>query len=324
MAKAVGLISGGLDSILATKMILDQGISVIGLNFISPFFDNSSFVENLSKVFSIDIHIERLGADYINIIKNPKYGYGKNLNPCIDCHIFMLKQAKSLMEKINADFVFTGEVLNERPMSQNFTALSIIEKESSLEGVLLRPLSAQLLPPTVVELRNIVKRELLGNIQGRSRKPQLELAHKFGITKFPQPAGGCLLTDPDFSRRLKDAFLHNEDTLFDITLLKIGRHFRLDDPQTSKIIVGRNEKENELLHKLVRDVDLLLEPVDTPGPVVMVPNRNPTPQIINFACGLCARYSDKSDNKELVKVKFNDIIIEAMPLNDEVINKYRI
>ncbi|MEO0132299.1 MAG: tRNA 4-thiouridine(8) synthase ThiI [candidate division WOR-3 bacterium] len=324
MIKAIGLISGGLDSILAAKMVLEQGVMVIGVNFISPFFDKSQFVNETAKLLGIEIQIIELKDDYIKLIKNPKYGYGKNLNPCIDCHMYMLRLAKQIMESENADFVFTGEVLDERPMSQNRQALEIIEKESGLEGKLLRPLSAQLLAPTVAELEGKIKRELLGCIRGRSRKPQLELARKFGITSFPQPAGGCLLTEPSFAGRLRDAFRYGEDTIYEINLLKIGRHFRFDDPQNTKVIVGRDKRENQILSRLAREVDLVLEPVDTTGPVVLVPNRKPTPLILNLASGLCARYSDKVHNENLVKVKYKDIIMEVAPLSDEVINKYRI
>jgi tRNA U34 2-thiouridine synthase MnmA/TrmU len=323
MAKAVGLFSAGLDSILAVMLILEQQIEVLGVTFISYFFDNSQQAQTWANRLGIPLKIIRLPGEYLKIVKCPKYGYGRNLNPCIDCHIYMLKKAKLLMEELKADFVFTGEVLNERPMSQNRHALLIIEKESGLNGKLLRPLSAQLLEPTTVEILGIVNRQLLGRISGRSRKPQIELAHKYGIFDFPQPAGGCLLTDSSFSKRLKDAFLHYEETERDIELLKIGRHFRLDDALHTKVIVGRNKQENERLRQLAQTDDIILEPLYVPGPIVLIPNRSPTEEIINLAGKICARYTDRN-NQALVKLKFNDIIIEAEPLGEEMINKYRI
>jgi len=322
MVKAIGLISGGLDSILATKMISEQGIEVIGVCFTSPFFDNSKYSKSLTDKLGIELKIINLDTDYINMIKKPKYGYGKNFNPCIDCHAFMLKQAKNLMEELNADFIFTGEVLNERPMSQNKQALNNIEREAGLKGLLLRPLSAQLLEPTIPEIQGLIDRNKLGKISGRSRKPQLELAKKYTITDFHQPAGGCLLTEPNFSKRLKDALEHNEASLNDLELLKIGRHFRLLDDK-SKIIVGRDESENNRLVGLSEKSDLILQPVENKGPIVLVRHYQNDPNIISIAAGLCARYSDKGGNN-LVKIKFNDIIIEAVPLTEGLINEIRI
>ncbi|MBS4015388.1 MAG: tRNA 4-thiouridine(8) synthase ThiI [Candidatus Latescibacteria bacterium] len=321
MVKAIGLVSGGLDSILAVKIILEQNILVIGVSFISPFFDNSQFIKKLCKELKIESVIIEFGKEYIGMLKNPKYGYGKNLNPCIDCHTYMLKQAKILMQERDADFIFTGEVLNERPMSQNRQALVNIERESGLKGYLLRPLSAQLLEPTIAENKGLIDRNRLGKISGRSRKPQYELAQKYGITDIPQPASGCLLTEPNFNRRLKDALNHNEDAVAELHLLKIGRHFRTE--QGAKIIVGRNESENNELVKLTHPNDLILEPLEIPGPVVLIHNSKNHEQVTKIAAGLCARYSDKSESA-LVKVKVNSIIIETKSLSEELLNKMRI
>lgn len=324
MAKAIGLISGGLDSILAFKMIQEQDIDIIGVCFTSPFFDNIVKVKQTAVQLSIRLEIITFDDDYIKMIQNPKYGYGKAFNPCIDCHAYMLKKAKELMEKLNADFVFTGEVLGERPMSQNLQALKNIERESGLIGKLLRPLSAQLLDMTIGENTGIIDRTKLGKISGRSRKSQLELAKKYGITDFPQPAGGCLLTDKGFSQRLKDAFKHNESSLNDFSLLRIGRHFRLTDNESAKIVVGRNEKENEQIEKLAQESDIIIKTVETVGPIVLIRNYQVVnrEKVIPIAAGLCARYSDKKDR--LVKVKVNDIIIEAEPLDESLINRMRI
>ncbi|MEO0074678.1 MAG: tRNA 4-thiouridine(8) synthase ThiI [candidate division WOR-3 bacterium] len=321
MVKAIGLISGGLDSILAVRMILEQNIQVIGVCFTSPFFDNSQTVQEICKKLQIKLKIIKCGTDYIEIIKHPRYGYGKNLNPCIDCHAYMLKKARQVMTQENADFVFTGEVLNERPMSQNRQALSNIERLAGLTGRLLRPLSAKLLEITIPEQMNLVDRSKLGQISGRSRKPQLLLAKYYGIEEIPQPAGGCLLTDPNYSKRLKDALSHHEETFDDFELLKIGRHFRL--PDGAKIIVGRNQSENERLLKLTNKADLIIEPSETTGPLVLVFNSKDREQAKNFAVGLCSYYSDKN-NTNLVKVKVNSIIIEAHPISKKLIEQMRI
>jgi len=323
MAKAIGLLSGGLDSILAIKMILEQDIEVIGVCFTSPFFDNSKYAKSITAKLGIELRVINFGTDYIEIVKNPKYGYGKNFNPCIDCHTYMLRQAKKLMEEIKADFVFTGEVLNERPMSQNRQALQNIERDAGLIGKLLRPLSTQLLEPTIPETTGIIDRWKLGSISGRSRKPQIELAKKYGITDFPQPAGGCLLTDETFSKRLKDAFDHKEDSINDLELLKIGRHFRASDNESAKIVVGRNEQENKRLNELANDTDLILLPIEIAGPTVLVRNYKDKNIVLPIAAGLCARYCDKGINK-LVKVTVNGIIIETESLDESLINKLRI
>ncbi|MCX8014689.1 MAG: tRNA 4-thiouridine(8) synthase ThiI, partial [candidate division WOR-3 bacterium] len=232
--------------------------------------------------------------------------------------IYMLKQAKEIMLKENANFVFTGEVLGERPMSQNRQALQNIERQSNLVGILLRPLSAQLLEPTLPEKAGLVDRSKLGGISGRSRKPQLELAKKFNITNIPQPAGGCLLTDKNFCERLKDAFNHQEDSLIDIELLKIGRHFRINNV---KVIVGRNERENYQLKKIKQDDDLILEPLEIAGPVVLIRHYHGNSKVLEIAAGLCARYCDK---KGIAKIKCYDIIIEAKPLDESLINDLRV
>lgn len=321
MVKAIGLISGGLDSILAVKMVSEQNIQVIGLTFTSPFFDESERIQRLCELLKIELKIIRFNNDYIDLIKKPKYGYGKNLNPCIDCHTHMLKQAKKLMAQINADFIFTGEVLNERPMSQNRQALQNIERDANLIGMLLRPLSAQLLEPTIPETTGLIDRTKLGKICGRSRKPQLELAKKYSITDFPQPAGGCLLTEPNFCRRLKEAIEHNEVTSKDLELLKVGRHFRFGDK--TKIIVGRNQDENNALEKLSEKNDTILQPAEVTGPTVLIRHLHNTEGTVKIAAGLCARYSDKNNNN-LVKIKVGSGIIEVEPLKDIAINIYRI
>ncbi|MEW6007462.1 MAG: hypothetical protein AB1595_04845 [bacterium] len=253
--KAIALLSGGLDSILAVKLILEQGIEIIALNFTSPFCQcnrkNGCGLESkkVADLFKIPLKVERLAEEYLEMVKNPRYGYGKNMNPCIDCRILIFKKAKAYMEELGASFVISGEVLGERPMSQRRRAMEIIEQDSGLTGLVLRPLSAKLFSPTIPEKEGWVEREKLLAITGRSRKPQMKLAEDLGITDYPCPAGGCLLTDPKFASKMKDLLKYNPDfTMNDVWLLKLGRHFRLS--HLTKLIVGRNEKENKGIKQL--------------------------------------------------------------------------
>ncbi|OGL46070.1 MAG: hypothetical protein A2161_02100 [Candidatus Schekmanbacteria bacterium RBG_13_48_7] len=270
--KAIALLSGGLDSILAIKVIMDQGIEVFAVNFTSPFClcnrksshscrHEASFI---AKELGIPIKIIRVGNDYLDIIKNPQHGYGKNMNPCIDCRIYMHKKAKVVMHEMQADFIVTGEILGQRPMSQRRDALNIIDRDSDLKGLVLRPLSAKAFSPTIPEINGLIDREKLLHITGRSRKPQIELAKKYDIHDYSCAAGGCLLTDIGFSKRLKDLLINNPDTQFaDIQLLKIGRHHRL--PSGAKLVVGRNQPENLKLLNSCLNSDILLQPVQIPG-----------------------------------------------------------
>jgi tRNA-uridine 2-sulfurtransferase len=300
--KAIGLFSGGLDSILAVKLIQELGIDVTGIHFITPFFSKKEGKDHIKKVadeLGFKLKVITLGEGYVAMVKQPKFGYGKNINPCIDCKIFMFNQAKAMMEEMKADFVFTGEVLGERPMSQTFQSLKLIEKEVGLTGRLFRPLSAKLLEPTIPEKEGIFNQAQLLEIRGRSRKPQIALAQKFGITKYPAPAGGCLLTDIHYAERLKDAFSNNEFSLNDVELLKHGRHFRL--PSLAKVVVGRNEPENKALAELVKKQDLAFTPTKVMGPLVILRNYRDN-QDIEIAAGICARYSD-GQNQPLVEIK---------------------
>ena len=246
--KALALFSGGLDSILAVKLILNQGVDVVAVHFVSAF--NSCAKDDVgiaeaAEHLGVPLRVVELGDDYLNMIREPKHGYGKNMNPCVDCRIFILKKAKKIAEEIGADFVFTGEVLDERPMSQHYGALKLVEEESGLKGKILRPLSAKLLPETVMEKKGLVDREKLLGIRGRSRKPQLRLAEEFNIKSYPSPAGGCLLTCREYANKLRDLFKHKKHcSMADAALLSVGRHCRLGE---SKIIVGRNEAENNVL-----------------------------------------------------------------------------
>lgn len=299
--RAVGLLSGGLDSTLAVKLMLDQGIDVVALNFRSPFCqcDRRGRCEaaEVAAKFAIPLHMIVGGDDYLRMLRNPKYGYGSGMNPCIDCRILMLRKAKSYARKIGAKFLFTGEVLGERPMSQHRKALEIIEKESGLEGKILRPLSAKLLPPTESELKGWVNREKLLSIKGRSRRPQMALAKNLGIYDYPCPAGGCLLTDKEFAARLRDLFSYRRRVrLHDVALLKIGRHFRVGE---NKIIVGRNEAENKTLLSFDDGKLTYLEVPNCGSPVTVLQGR-PTKKTLIIAAKLTARYSDAEGDKVLV------------------------
>ncbi|MBC7106165.1 MAG: tRNA 4-thiouridine(8) synthase ThiI, partial [Firmicutes bacterium] len=237
--KALALLSGGLDSMLAAKLIQEQGIEVIGVAFTSPFFGPEK-ARRAAEWLGIPLHVIDITEDLIPILIRPKYGYGRNMNPCIDCHTLMVRKAGELMEELGASFIVTGEVLGERPKSQNAAALRIVARDSGMEGYLLRPLSAKLLPPTVPEEKGWVDRERLMGIQGRSRKPQMALAEKYGLKEYPSPAGGCLLTDPGLSRRLKGLLAEKPvPEPKDLELLKYGRHFK--SPEGARIVVARTK-----------------------------------------------------------------------------------
>ena len=316
-AKGLVLLSGGLDSILAAKILKNQGIKVVALSFRSYFF-NEGAAKKAAKSLRIPLKVVDFSEEHLKMVKNPKHGYGKSMNPCIDCHALMLKKAKeiihpvkSLRSKFNRvkkdkfDFVATGEVLGERPMSQNIKALKIIEIQSSLKGYLLRPLSAKLLKETIPEQKGLVDRKKLFDISGRSRKRQIALAKKWQIQYYPMPAGGCLLTDPVFSQRSKELFqLFPQCNGNDVELLKHGRHFIQDK---TKIIVGRNEKENKAIKKLAKRGDILIEMANYPGPLTLVRNytkKKISQEIIKKAKDLTQCYSTKARDKKDVNFYF--------------------
>jgi len=294
MTKAIALFSGGLDSLLAVELIRRQNIEVLCVTFTTPFFDARKAL-SASRQINIPLEIKDITSEHLIMLKSPRYGYGKNMNPCIDCHTLMLNIAGRIMEETGSNFIITGEVLGQRPMSQNKQSLYVVSKNSGYHDYILRPLSAQLLDPTNPERENVIDRSKLLSIQGRGRKDQMNLAAHFGIAHFPPPAGGCLLTDPVFSRRLRDLLSHQKDPdIRDYELLKHGRHFRISEH--CKIIVGRNNTDNEALNKLAASDDLVLNMVSFPGPLVLVPHGNDVDKII--ASALCVRYSDAPDDRE--------------------------
>ena len=288
--KAIALISGGLDSALACRLIQAQGIEMIPLSFKIPFCKKKE-----ADPFPSDLKIIDISRDFLDLLIKPRYGFGSNMNPCIDCKIFMLTRARELMKEWNATFVVTGEVLGQRPMSQHRQALEIIEKRSGLEGLVLRPLSARLLKETIPEKEGWVDRNRLLDFSGRTRKPQMKLADEFKIKEYPNPAGGCLLTDPEFSKRLKELIEHRELSLENIELLKVGRHFRIS-PET-KLAVGRNEKENEQLANLAKGNDYLFMPRDIAGPTALGRGKF-NDDLIKLAANITCRYCDLDGKME--------------------------
>jgi tRNA U34 2-thiouridine synthase MnmA/TrmU len=306
--KAIALLSGGLDSTLAARVLLEQGIELEALNFITVFCncthrDESCLASQKAvATLGIPLKVMNVSEEYLDVVKHPEHGYGSNMNPCIDCRIFMLKKAKAYMEERGASFIVTGEVLGQRPMSQRKEAMALIDRKAGLEGLILRPLSAHLLRMTIPEREGWVDRKKLLAIQGRSRKPQMKLAEAFGIRDYPCPAGGCLLTDPQFSKRMKDLLTYQADFgLNDVHLLKVGRHFRLS-PQV-KLVVGRNEEENQRIKTFAREDDGLLKVVHYPGPLTLVRGEAEEDRV-EVAAALTARYS-KAKDLERVEISFS-------------------
>jgi tRNA U34 2-thiouridine synthase MnmA/TrmU len=300
--RAISLLSGGLDSILATELVRRQGIEVIAFNLKTPFGipkkDSKSEAQQAAERLKIPLVVKNVDKEYIKMLRNPKHGYGKNINPCVDCKIFILKQAKKYAKEIGADFLFTGEVLGERPMSQHGPALKIIAEEAGLEGKLLRPLSAKLLPETEAEKRGLIDRSKLLSIQGRGRKPQLELAKEYGITVFPSPAGGCLLTCEEYAKKLRDLLEHKKRvSVADVALLRIGRHFRVGK---NKILVGRNQAENNFLVVNRANTDYYFELPTIVGPTALLQGPK-TKSAIETAAQLTAFYSDAKTTHASVK-----------------------
>jgi tRNA-uridine 2-sulfurtransferase len=297
--KALCVFSGGLDSMLAAELIRAQGINVLALFFETPFF-SSKKARKSAQSMGLPFKVIDITKRHLDVVKRPSHGYGGNMNPCIDCHALMFKIAGEMLEDESAYFVFTGEVLGQRPMSQNKKSLGLIASESGLEGLLLRPLSAKRLPVTLPEEKGWVKRERLMSFQGRSRKPQMELAQALNITGYPSPAGGCLLTEEVFSRRLKDLLSSESDPdLRAIELLKVGRHFRISPH--AKLVVGRNQSENKEIHTLTGKKDLVLTSASVPGPTVLF-SGDFSDSALKLAAAITVAYSD-TDDSEIIPVR---------------------
>ncbi len=293
---ALVMMSGGLDSMLAVAVLKSQGIEVTGLSFETPFF-SANKARAAATLLGIPLMVEEFTQNLLPIIEHPKHGFGAGINPCIDCHAAMIRCAGKIMDRIGFNFIATGEVLNQRPMSQTKRTLSIVAEESGYGNRLLRPLSAKLLPETEVERLGWVIRSQLLDLNGRSRKPQQKLAEHYGITEYPPSAGGCKLTEPQFAGKVQDLRRNGQlKNLLAIELLKIGRHFRLSS--TVKVIVGREAAENAQLESMALPSETLLNVEIIPGPTVLVTG-NATEAHILEAARLCARFSDARTNPEV-------------------------
>ncbi|MBI5676210.1 MAG: 7-cyano-7-deazaguanine synthase [Nitrospirae bacterium] len=332
MAKAIALFSGGLDSTLAILALLKQGVDVTAITFLNNFGCNIGDKSSCSKdpfsasiKFGFQVKLAHLSGSFIEIVKNPKFGHGRNMNPCIDCRILMLKEAKEMMRMTGADFLITGEVLGQRPMSQRRDTFPLIDREADVAGYVLRPLSAKHMKPTIPEEKGIVNRELLYDFSGRSRKPQMALAKEFGLTDYAAPAGGCLLTDPIYAYRLKELLKHcNNPDYTDINLLRLGRHFRLAD--RCKVIVGRDSEENQEMLSIAGAEDWKMKVIAYGSPITVI-RGNFDNEALSLAASLCARYSDGKHLPEIdVTVFRNDehFILKAKPADNKTIEFYRI
>lgn len=331
--KALALLSGGLDSTLAVKVMLEQGIEVEALNFTSPFCTCTgknagckSEAIRVAEEFGIPIKVMHKGVEYLELVRNPKHGYGKGMNPCIDCRIFLLRKAKEYMAESGADFVITGEVLGQRPMSQRRHTLDIIERESGLAGRLLRPLSAKHFEPTLPEQEGWVDREKLLAIQGRSRKEQMQLAEDLDVKNYPCPAGGCLLTEVSFVSKVRDVFDHSDQlNLRDFRLLKVARHFRVG-PRT-KALIGRNEAENELLSRNIQPGEAALRWVEGSSPLGVVMG-TVDDALLETASRILLRYTRAEAGAECrVKVEIDGserVIVVPNEFSDSSIEGYRV
>lgn len=264
----VSLYSGGLDSLLATKMILDMGHKVLGVKILMPFNgevdDREPSFDKVKQLGKMDLLLWRTDHEFMEIVRNPRFGYGKNMNPCIDCKIYFMMVAREVMKKVGAKGIITGDVLGERPMSQNMANMQLIEKEAGVDGKVIRPLTAKNYKESDLEKEGFIDREKLLDFKGRGRSRQFKLAEKLGFKDYEQPAGGCLLTDPGYSHRLKESLGYDESGILDMHLLRFGRHFRL--PGGSKLILGRNKDENSTLKGLFPPNWVKFDGIDIKGP----------------------------------------------------------
>jgi hypothetical protein len=301
--RALALLSGGLDSALAARLLLDQGLEVIGLYLESPTACRSD-VREVARELGIGLEVRAKGEEYLHLLRNPRFGYGKHMNPCIDCRVFMFGIARRVMEQVEARFIVTGEVAGQRPMSQGRNTLGLIDREAELEGWILRPLSALLLPATEPEKLGWVDRSRLLRIAGRGRLEQLALAERYGLSHHQSPGGGCLLTDATFSVKLRDLFAHQDEhatTLDDVALLRVGRHFRLRPDL--KIVLGRNRDENLRLIELTGPSRWRVEPLGFNGPAALVCGPRDAYAIV-AAARLIAEYA--RDSKPEDRVRWRD------------------
>jgi len=329
--KAVGLVSGGLDSALAMRLVQEQGIEVIGISCRHPFHNapppgELSFPERAAKELGIELVRPDVTDTLLAILKDPPHGFGRYLNPCIDCRIIYLQEGAKLMEERGASFLITGEVLGQRPMSQRRDAMNAIDRDSGLRGLVLRPLCARLLNPTIAEEKGWVDRDKLLGVSGRGRKEQIALADRFGLTEYSSPAGGCLLTMEDFARKMEDLIQHSEElSRDDVELIKAGRHFRLS--LQARLVVGKNDPDNHRILSLVKDNDLVIMARDVPGPVGLVRGEVSDSEL-DRACAIVGRYVKRISGpiNFIVKRGHQDSeqSIEAAPLGRTKVDDFRI
>ncbi len=337
---ALSLFSGGLDSILASRLVAAQGIKVYAIKFISPFFnyetirDTENYKKEVKDKYDIDVLVEDISDQYLQLLHKPRYGFGKNFNPCVDCKIFMFTRAREMMDELGASFLITGEVLGQRPMSQRRDTLNVIERDSGNRSFLLRPLSAKLMKETDAEIEGLVDREKLLDFSGRGRSRQIALAKEFGITDFPAPAGGCILADPILSKRIARmysgnfAFPPEEICTTDILLLLVGRQFLL--PGGGWLILGRDEKDNEKLEELSEKGDVVLYMPEHPGPTAILrraaslyEREEKLQDDIELAARLVVRYGKKIKGERIardVDISYGreKKVVTARPLEDDV------
>lgn len=315
---ALSLFSGGLDSILASRVVMAQGIKVLAIKFVSPFFDfpilqdPEAYRERIKKLYDIDVIVEDISKEYLELLHNPHHGFGKNFNPCIDCKIFMFARARQMMDELGASFLITGEVLGQRPMSQRRDTLNVIERDSGNKSYLLRPLSAKLMTETEAEKKGLVNRDKLLDFSGRGRSRQIALAGEFGITEFPAPAGGCRLADPILSKRIEKIYSGNfvvepsEINNSDILCLMTGRQFLL--PGGGWLCLGRDEKDNIFLEQQKQEGDMLFCMENHPGPTALLKraeslytDEDTFKKDKYYAQGLVVRYAKKVNGLHLAQ-----------------------
>ena len=326
-AAALALFSGGLDSQLAVQLIRDHGVQVTGVHFLSVFWEGKERqVRAAAEEVAVELIEPEISREMIQLVKLPPHGYGKCLNPCLDCKILMLSCAKRIMEERGWQFLVTGEVVGQRPMSQRRDCFPMLEKAADVRGMVVRPLSGKVLPATIAEERGWIHRAELLAISGRSRRTQLEMAKRLGLRRYGTPAGGCLLTDPGFSARLRD-LLQRDQTwgVQDVKLLRLGRHFRLTP--SAKLVVGRNEQENKKLETCPEGGDVRLDPRGVPGPLALL-RGEATPENVATAMGIVVRYSDHEGRPVMVVATSPDggevLRREVSPLPDDQIAELRI
>lgn len=313
--KALSLFSGGLDSILATRLVMEQGIDVLAVQFVTPFFnydvlqDVEAHKALMQKKYGINVRVVDISEGYLKLLHNPDHGFGKNFNPCIDCKIMMFTKAKALLKECGASFLISGEVLGQRPMSQRRDTMNVIERDSETKSLLLRPLCAQLMKETEPELQGWVDRSKLMKMSGRGRSAQIALAKGYGITDYPAPAGGCILADPILSRRIKKLYADQsileaaQVSVLDVRVLLVGRQLLL--PGGGWLILGRDEKDNGRIEELAQPEDALLRMEEWPGPTALLKkagrysDENAQERDLTIAASLVVRYGRKSPDGDV-------------------------